>query len=102
MNVIELAGTAACVWISFIMVALLIKLVKGPRLTDRIVLVGLFNTMVISATSIWGVCMGRTYLLDVALIFALMSFFGVTILSGLIERHRREMSFKKDGAHNDD
>ena len=94
-------GIAVCLWIAVIMLSLIIKLVKGPRLTDRIVVAGLFNTMVISAISVWAVCMGKVYLLDVALVFAIMSFFEVTILSGLIERHRKIMNLEKRGQKDD-
>lgn len=59
----------------------LIRAVIGPRVADRIMAVNMMGTMVIAAISILAVMMQEGYLVDVAIIYAMISFLAVIIIS---------------------
>lgn len=59
----------------------LIRAVIGPRVADRIMAVNMMGTMVIAVISVLAVMMQEGYLVDVALIYAMISFLAVIIIS---------------------
>ena len=61
--------------------AMVIRSLIGPRSTDRIVSVNMLGTMTICSIAILSVMLGEGYLADVALIYAMISFMGVLMLS---------------------
>nr|MCR4744675.1 sodium:proton antiporter [Lachnospiraceae bacterium] len=71
-----------------------IRAVKGPRVTDRILSVNMIGTMVISSILILSQMLGENYLIDVALIYAMISFLSVIILAAVYipSRKKREDS----------
>ncbi len=60
---------------------MLIRAVIGPRITDRILAVNMLGTMVISSIAILSRYLGEGYLVDVALIYAMISFVAVIMLA---------------------
>ena len=66
---------------SLLIFAMLVRAVKGPRITDRILSINMIGTMVISCIAISANLLGEAYLLDVALIYALVSFVSVLIFA---------------------
>ena len=66
---------------------MLIRSIRGPQLTDRLLAVNMICTMVIAAILILCVLLEEQYLADVALIYALISFVSVILFaSGYIRR----------------
>ena len=61
--------------------ACLIRAVIGPRMADRIVAVNMMGTMVIVAIAILAVMLQEGYLVDICLIYAMISFLAVIILT---------------------
>ena len=61
--------------------ACLIRAVIGPRMADRIVAVNMMGTMVIVAIAILAVMLKEGYLVDICLIYAMISFLAVIILT---------------------
>lgn len=61
--------------------ACLIRAVIGPRMADRIVAVNMMGTMVIVAIAILAVMVQEGYLVDICLIYAMVSFLAVNVLS---------------------
>lgn len=59
----------------------LIRAVIGPRMADRIVAVNMMGTMVIVAIAILAVMLQEGYLVDICLIYAMISFLAVIILT---------------------
>ncbi len=59
----------------------LIRAVVGPRMADRIVAVNMMGTMVMVAIAILAVMLQEGYLVDICLIYAMISFLAVTILT---------------------
>ncbi len=61
--------------------ACLIRAVIGPRMADRIVAVNMMGTMVMVAIAILAVMLQEGYLVDICLIYAMISFLAVIILT---------------------
>ena len=59
----------------------LIRSIKGPRIADRIVSVNMIGTMVVVMISIASAMLHEDYLMDICLIYAMMSFLAVVVIS---------------------
>ena len=59
----------------------LIRAVIGPRVADRIMAINMMGTMVIVAIAILAVMLKEGYLVDICLIYAMISFLAVIILT---------------------
>lgn len=59
----------------------LIRAVVGPRMADRIVAINMMGTMVMVAIAILAVMVQKGYLVDICLIYAMISFLAVIILT---------------------
>ena len=59
----------------------LIRSIKGPRIADRIVSVNMIGTMVVVMISIAYALLHEDYLMDICLIYAMMSFLAVVVIS---------------------
>jgi multicomponent Na+:H+ antiporter subunit F len=82
--------TGALVILALLMLALMPRVVKGPRFTDRIVAVNAINTMVTASIVLLSRLHRAPYLLDVALIYALLGFTAVTLLTRLLAADRKK------------
>ena len=75
--------------------ACLIRAVKGPRMADRIVAVNMMGAMGMGIISIMAFFLKKRYLVDICLIYAMVSFLAVVVLSkvyvGIFEEMRRKM-----------
>ena len=59
----------------------LIRAIKGPRIADRLVAVNMMGTMVMVIISILAVIKNEGYLVDICLIYAMISFLAVVVLT---------------------
>ena len=59
----------------------LIRAVLGPRLTDRVVAVNMIGTMTIVEIALFALYLRESYLFDVCLIYAMISFLAVVVLT---------------------
>ena len=58
----------------------LIRAIRGPRLTDRIVSINMISTITIGIILVLVMMLGQGSLADVALIYALIGFLAVVVL----------------------
>ena len=70
-----------------------IFIIIGPRVTDRIVTINMTGTFVTSIIAILSVFLKQSYLSDVCIIYVLISFLSVVVLSNVfinryIEEHK--------------
>lgn len=63
------------------LVLCLIRAAIGPRLADRLVAVNMIGTMVIVSIAILALVKNEGYLVDICLIYALISFLSVIVLT---------------------
>ncbi len=77
---------------------MLVRSVKGPRLTDRILSINMISTMVISSIAVLSLMLEEGYLTDVALIYGMLSFISVLIVAMVyIPAHPRRDKFFREG-----
>ena len=74
--------------IAVFMALLIFRSIKGPKVTDRILSVNMINTMVIISFFILAALLKEAYLIDVALIYAFISFVSLLIFSSVYIRKR--------------
>lgn len=67
--------------LAVMLVLCLIRAVIGPRIADRLVAVNMMATMIMCIIVILGVIMDEGYLADIALIYAMISFLAVVVLT---------------------
>jgi len=63
-----------------------IRFFRGPDTLDRVVAFDVITIISISLIAIIGFIMQRSVLVDVALVYALLSFLGVIIIAKFVER----------------
>ena len=71
--------TGAVIVLAVLIIVSLIRSVRGPRIADRIIAVNMIGTMVILILAILSVYLEESYLVDVCLIYAMISCLGVVV-----------------------
>lgn len=79
----------------------IIRSVKGPKTADRIIAVNMIGTMTIVIIAVLSVYQKEDYLTDVCLIYAMVSFLAVVVLTKVYtgvyrERKEREKGEEKE------
>ena len=73
--------TAVLIVLAMLVILCLLRAIIGPRTADRIVSVNMTGTMVIVIIGILTVMMGEGYLADICIIYAMISFLAVIVLT---------------------
>ena len=90
--------TLALAYLMGLMGVMLVRSVKGPRVTDRILSINMIGTMVISCIAILSVLLSEGFLVDVALIYGMISFVSVLIMAMVyIPAHPGRDKFFREG-----
>jgi multicomponent Na+:H+ antiporter subunit F len=64
-----------------LMLLAMVRLVKGPTAADRVVALDAINTLVVAAMIVLGVVFHQFIFIDVAIIYALLSFVGTLYIA---------------------
>lgn len=72
--------TAAVIVLAVLVIFSIIRSVLGPRIADRIIAINMTGTMIIMMIAILSVFLDENYLVDICLIYAMISFLGVVVL----------------------
>ena len=73
--------TVCLIILAVLVILCLIRAIIGPRIADRVVAVNMMGTMVIVIISILSVMLNEGYLMDVCIIYAMISFLAVIVLT---------------------
>lgn len=73
--------TMALIILAVLVILCLVRAIIGPRTADRIVSVNMMGTMVIVIIAILTVMLGEGYLADICIIYAMISFLAVIVLT---------------------
>lgn len=73
-----------------LILAAVIRAIIGPRFTDRIVAVNAANTMVVSCICLVSAYLQADYLIDVALIYAMLGFTANVLLMRIVRAQERK------------
>lgn len=76
----DLLMSAAVIILAVLVIASIIRSVLGPKISDRIIAVNMTGTMIIMIIAVLSVMLDENYLVDVCLIYAMISFLGVVVL----------------------
>ena len=95
-------------WVLLVLFGILIfcafiKAVIGPGIADRLIVINLIGSIVIIMLAILSVILKEDYLLDISIIYAMISFLAIVVLSKIYmgiylrEKSEKEEKEKKDG-----
>lgn len=73
--------TIVLVLLALLVILCLVRAIIGPRVADRIVSVNMMGTMVIVIIAVLALMLGEGYLADICLIYAMISFLAVIVLT---------------------
>lgn len=96
---------ASAIVLALLILATLVRAILGPRFTDRIIAVNVINTLVVAELALLSVWLEEDFLVDVALVYALLSFLTVVVVSRMVLVRRRRQLEKEQkektggGAH---
>ena len=93
--------TGALVILAVLIGVMLIRSIRGPGVTDRILSINMIGTLVISCIAVLYAYLGESYLLDVALIYTMISFVTVLVLASVYipaKPKRKEFAHENDKA----
>ena len=79
----------------------LVRAVIGPRITDRVVAINMIGTMVMAGIAILSVVKNEGYLVDICLIYAMISFLAVVVLTRIYTVVYKEAKSKKSEGDED-
>ena len=82
--------------LSFMLLACLIRAVRGPLIADRLMAVNMMGTMVMVMIAVLALMLKEGYLIDICLIYAMISFLAVVVLSKVYIGIYEEKHHKKD------
>ena len=81
---------------SLVTLACVIRSIIGPKFTDRLVAINMLGTVVIVVFLILGVYLKESYLFDVALVYAMISFLAVLVLTKVYPTGNKEVEDEED------
>lgn len=91
----------AIIILALMIVLCLIRAIIGPRIADRIVTVNMMGTMVMVIIAILSLMMNESYLVDICIIYAMISFLAVIVVSkvymGVYNEQKIKEGEKTDG-----
>ncbi len=92
--------TGILIVLAVLIVLCLIRSIVGPKVADRIVAVNMMGTMVIVVIAVLALMLGEGYLADICIIYAMISFLAVIVLTKVymgVYMEKREKEKKEEG-----
>lgn len=90
---------AALVFLAVMIILCLIRAIRGPKVADRIVATNMMGTMVMVIIAILAIMLGEGYLADICIIYAMISFLAVIVLTKVyMGVYREEKKEESDGS----
>ncbi len=97
----EILFTVALIFLAVMVVLCLVRAIIGPKVADRIVATNMMGTMVMVIIAILALMLQEGYLADICIIYAMISFLAVIVLTKVymgVYRQRKIEEEKKDGS----
>jgi multicomponent Na+:H+ antiporter subunit F len=86
---------AALILLAILGLLCLLRAALGPRFTDRVLATNAVSALVVAALCIAAYLLGESYLLDVAILYALLNLLAMVIMTRIVFVHERELRRKK-------
>lgn len=91
----------ALIVIGVLLLFALIRAIRGPRIADRIIAVNMMGTLVVITICVLAFLMSEGYLVDVAIVYTMLSFLAVVLLTkvymGVYRQKRKEKGDEEHG-----
>lgn len=82
------------IFLAILLILCLIRAIKGPQIADRIVAVNMMGTMVMVIIGILALLLKEGYLVDICIIYAMISFLAVVVLTKVFMGIHKEHEMK--------
>ena len=96
---------AALIFLAIMVVLCLVRAIIGPKVADRIVATNMMGTMIMVMIAILALMLEEGYLVDICLIYAMISFLAVVCLTkvymGVYQEQKMKKGEKKEKDSND-
>ncbi len=86
---------ASVIFLSITIFFCLLRAVLGPRFTDRVIASNIISTKIIVLISALSLIIGQEYLVDICLIYAIISFISVVVLARSVLEHKDQEELNK-------
>lgn len=97
----EIMYTSVLVFLGVCIFFALLRAIKGPRIADRIMGINMIGSLAVCAIAILSAHFKQSYLLDVSLVYCMMSFLAVIVLCKVYITVNQKRK-KPDGKENKD
>ena len=88
------------IFLSIMLILVLIKACLGPSVADRIVCINMMGTMVMVMIAVLAILLKEGYLVDICIIYAMISFLSVIVVTKVymgVYREKKEIEKKENG-----
>ena len=82
------------IFLAILLILCLIRAIKGPQIADRIVSVNMMGTIVMVIIGILALLLREGYLVDICIIYAMISFLAVVVLTKVFMGIHKEQEMK--------
>ena len=86
--------------LTLLALACLIRCILGPRISDRVLAINQIGTITVIMVALTVLLLGEGYLADIALVYAMLSFLAVILLSkvypGIYQERKHEEALHKE------
>ena len=86
-----------CSILGVCVLACMVRAFRGPRFTDRVVAVNMIGTMTIVIMAMLSGALDADYLVDISIVYALLSFIAIVVLTRLVIIRRRGQIERETG-----
>ena len=87
---------AVLVILAVFLLCCLIRAIRGPRIADRVIAINMMGTLIVVMICALSFIMDEGYLVDVAMIYTMLSFLAVVLLTKIyMGAHREKMRNKQ-------
>ena len=91
--------TVALVVIGLLILACLVRAIRGPRIADRVIAANMTGTLIVITICILSFLMNEGYLVDIAMIYTMLSFLAVVLLTKVYMGIYRDQKHAKEEQH---
>ena len=99
-NAYRILYIAALLFLGIAMFFALLRSIRGPRIADRIMGINMINSLAVLCIAICAFLLKESWLLDVCIIYGLISFLSVVVLS-LIHIDAKKKKDQDEEAHHE-
>lgn len=89
---------AMCIMMLVVFVCM-VRAILGPRITDRVVALNMIGTLVVLMICVISYLLEEAFLVDVAILYALLNMLVVVILCRVANKRHHELEEEKEAHH---